>query len=293
MKLKPYLLIGFMAVSSLISTRLFAQCAAFAFTSSDGNCISLIWNITNKPSPVPTSLSFNGDDFSFYTGAGDIAFPAIYKKNSAQDCLIPSDYLSGYVTINYASEPITCAYGVLLALQDLSFSATANQSRNTLQWSLKEDQNSGMYDVERSQDGEQFTKIKTIAAKSNGETKTAYEYRDELPFPVAYYRLKITDKSGASFYSKIVKVENNNIKTGLTVYPNPNKGSFTITGISAKELNSLSIVDVQGRKVAFKATGNNGNQSALVAVKGNTSGVFFVQYISATAGKVTTRFVVQ
>jgi hypothetical protein len=293
MKLKIYFLSFFVALFSIVNSPLFSQCATNAYISNGSNCISLSWSGgTSIPSPLPVSIEFNGSVYVYGNGSGDLAFPAVYKIIVGNTCPLPSDVVNGNITFNYASGAITCSYGVLLALHDLSFTAVANQQRNTLQWSMKEDENSGNYAVERSLDGEAFSGIYSINAKATGVDRASYEYNDEQPLHTTYYRLKMIEKNGASWYSKIVKVQNDNIKAAITVYPNPNKGSFIITGIDSKDIASLNIVDVQGRKIAFKATGNNGNQSVNITVYGSSRAMYFAQYVSGTT-KMTTRFLVQ
>jgi hypothetical protein len=292
MKLKLYLISCLSVFCFVFTSQSYSQCATNAYISNGLNCISLSWSGgTAIPSPLPLSIEFNGSVYTYSNGSGDIAFPAVYKV-LAQDCLLPSDVVNGNITINYQSGAVTCPYGVLLALHDLSFTAASNQHRNILKWSMKEDDNSDSYEVERSLDGGAFSRLQTIKAKGTGPQHVSYEYNDDQPLHTAYYRLKMVDKSGPAWYSKIVKVQNDDVKAAITVYPNPNQGSFIITGIDARAVASINIVDVQGRKVGFKTTSVNSNQSVTITVSGGSRGMYFAQYVSGTT-KMNTRFIVQ
>ena len=295
MKSKLYLLICVTCFSLIFANRSLSQCATFAYISNGGNCISLSWYpLSELPDQVPVSLQFDGDLYAFTSGNGEVAFPAVYKKTTAT-CELPSELVNGNVTITLLDNTTyTCQFpqGTLLAIRDLSFDATATSQGNTLKWSIKQDNSADNYEVQRSVDGSNFSAIKTLKSKGAAD-QGSYSYNDAQPLTTSFYRLKVADKDGSKWFSKIIKVQNDFIKQGVTVYPNPNKGSFIISGITATELSSLAIYDAQGRKLSFQKTNiNDANKSASIVVNSQTTGVLFVQYISGNE-KMHTRFLVQ
>jgi len=294
MKSKLYLLTCVTCFSLIFANRSFSQCATFAYISSGGNCISLSWYpLSELPAQLPVSLEFDGDLYAFTSGNGEVGFPAVYKKTT-DPCQIPSELLNGNVTINLFNSSYICQFpsGTVLAIRELSFDATATSQGNTLKWSIKQDNSADNYEVQRSVDGSNFSTIKTL--KSKGADQGSYSYNDAQPLTTTFYRLRVADKDGSKWFSKIIKVQNDFIKQGVTVYPNPNKGSFIISGITATELSSLSIYDAQGRKLSFQKTNiNDANKSASIIVNSQTTGVLFVQYISSGNEKMHTRFLVQ
>lgn len=273
------------------------QCATNAYQSAGGNCISLSWTPASTiPAQLPVSLVFNGDLYAYTNGSGDIGFPAVYKKTN-DICQVPSELVNGNITINlFNNISYTCQFpsGTLLAIHDLSFTAMANGQKNMLVWSVKNDNTTKNFEAQRSADGRSFSALNTMISKELSAAGTAsYAYSDEQPLTTTFYRVKVISKDGTNWFSKVIKLQNDNAKNALLIYPNPNKGSFTITGISSAELKSLDIYDVQGRKLSFRSTNmNDANKSVSIAVKGNSTGVFFVQYVSDSQ-KMHTRFLVQ
>lgn len=73
-----------------------------------------------------------------------------------------------------------------------------------------------------------------ITANASGNSLTQqYIYSDEnvtaLQQPTIFYRLQMVNKDGSYTYSNIVQLKINN-STGVfvSIYPNPNKGSFSL-----------------------------------------------------------------
>jgi hypothetical protein len=94
-------------------------------------------------------------------------------------------------------------------------------------WSVGVEQNTNLYNVEKSEDGLHFVSVATVIASH----KPMYDWTDSLPFTkVTYYRIKSVDYNGAILYSKIVKVVNNQNDNQLSITPNPvtKNGMLTI-----------------------------------------------------------------
>jgi len=107
-----------------------------------------------------------------------------------------------------------------------------------LLWSTAQEKNCSHFDVERSPDVLNYTKINTVNSKATGGNSYAplsYTYLDNEPLPgTSYYRLKQVDLDKSYEYSQVITVsvfKSNNIK--FVIYPNPTQGEFTadISGI--------------------------------------------------------------
>ncbi|HTS43113.1 MAG TPA: T9SS type A sorting domain-containing protein [Puia sp.] len=107
--------------------------------------------------------------------------------------------------------------GTVLSIDLLSFQGQLNNNNLVLlNWSTSSEENSKGFDVERSYDGVQFTKIGYIPAAGNSSTEKDYSFTDpNLPQENNYYRLKKIDIDGNYAYSKVVMVRdpaNNSFK---------------------------------------------------------------------------------
>ncbi len=76
----------------------------------------------------------------------------------------------------------------------------------------------------------------------------------------------------------------NQFSSSVTCFPNPNKGQFTISGMSA--ISNIEMTNVQGQKVSF-AQMKQGNQ-AFVSVQNAVSGIYFLSYLEGDKKKNTT-----
>jgi|GEM_PF-5944637 len=76
------------------------------------------------------------------------------------------------------------------------------------------------YEVEKSLDGNNFVKAATVAATNTSGGN--YQWIDQNAVPGNnYYRIKSVDKSQKVVYSTVVNVLVTNLKTGISIYPNP------------------------------------------------------------------------
>jgi hypothetical protein len=80
-----------------------------------------------------------------------------------------------------------------------------------LQWETAQEQNSDVFVIERSTDGQNFTAIDRVQAAGNSTLPSRYQYIDKVP-PVtlnarSFYRLKQVDKDGRFTYSALVAVQ--------------------------------------------------------------------------------------
>src|SRR5699024_8420533 len=109
------------------------------------------------------------------------------------------------------------------------------------------------FDIERSFNGADFTTVSTKAA-NNRSTQLSYSYIDADPIALKaqeklYYRLKMIDADGKYSYSNVVVINPFVSKTGLSVYPNPVKGSTLYIKLDkqAQPTIKVKIEDISGR----------------------------------------------
>ncbi len=138
----------------------------------------------------------------------------------------------------------------VIPVEMTNFDATAAQNTVKLNWLTASEKNNGYFDVERSGNGRDFSKIGQV--KGNGTTAklTKYAFVDESPLAtVNYYRLKQVDNDGKSSYSATVSV---NVKASgkqLSIFPNPANDRLNIASDRFDTEGSLEIYDLAGRLV--------------------------------------------
>ncbi|MCW3092297.1 MAG: type sorting protein [Ferruginibacter sp.] len=114
--------------------------------------------------------------------------------------------------------------GVVLPVTYSDVKALLQGNNIAVQWTVENQLNIQSYEVEKSVDGIHFTNVARQLPKDN-QTTASYYCLDI--HPVAgdnFYRIRNIDLSGATGYSKVVKVNTGNLPGEIAVYPNPVTG---------------------------------------------------------------------
>ena len=164
-----------------------------------------------------------------------------------------------------------------------------------LNWSSISEINVKGFDIERSADGKNYSIINSVQSKANGgnsSQKLDYSFVDTKPFATSLYRLRLVDKNGNYEYSKIVTIKSSTTPR-LTVFPNPNKGTFTLSGVKAIELRAgLRIYNSTGQQVGFSISSTDEIVgTATITLRGATKGIYFIE-VNTSNGKQMERLYV-
>jgi hypothetical protein len=117
----------------------------------------------------------------------------------------------------------------VLSLTGLELEASNQGAGNILNWFTMSEQNASHFEIEKSGNGIQFSKLGQAQAAGNSTTKSFYRFIDKAPFDgVNYYRIKAFNKDGSFEYSNIATVLNNMHDQQLKIYPNPAKQMINI-----------------------------------------------------------------
>jgi len=117
-----------------------------------------------------------------------------------------------------------------------------------LSWETAIEINNQSFEVERSQDGEEFIPIGSIPGARNSRSVNKYNFTDTYPLAGnAYYRLRQTDHDGRSTYSWVIRVETPATFT-IVAWPNPWDGR--VLNISWRDGEPGALVSVRLRTYA-------------------------------------------
>ncbi len=124
-----------------------------------------------------------------------------------------------------------------------------------LQWQTATEINTLSFDIERSYDGNHFTRIQTVAAAGFSSDLKSYSYKDPITRTgIIYYRLKLNDADGKSSYSSLAKI--NPVKKedfALTVYPKPTSDYIHLEWNALTNADyTISILDITGRVLSTR-----------------------------------------
>ncbi len=148
-------------------------------------------------------------------------------------------------------------------------------------WTTSSEINNDHFELERSIDGNEFSKIAEVKGFGAGVSmqNLNYNYYDkDVCGMVLYYRLKQVDIDGRHSYSKVVSVNCSDALSRLMVYPNPANTTININcNVKNDESSVVQIIDVVGKvvmneKINLLAGFNN----ASFEIKDLPSGVYYL-----------------
>jgi hypothetical protein len=171
-----------------------------------------------------------------------------------------------------------------LPVKLIELAATHIRGDVLVNWSTASELNSDYFEVERSLDGGKFTYSGNVKAAGNSQTTQHYHFVDRIPAgtkaSVAYYRLKVVDKDGASEYTKAVPVKlDQPADQPFVVFPNPFSSTVNVTvAADAPGKAYIQLTDITGRTVSSSSqTVNDGINTLEIDQAGRLkAGVYFL-----------------
>ena len=135
------------------------------------------------------------------------------------------------------------------------FNGENRKTHNYIYWSTATEVNNERFDLERSIDNSDFTKIAEIEGAGTVLDVRNYDFEDEdiSVSGIYYYRLKQLDYDGNHRYSGTIAIKvQRNDRSGMIVYPNPavedvNLSLRGLGGIAADA--NIEIYDITGKMV--------------------------------------------
>ena len=158
---------------------------------------------------------------------------------------------------NLYSQFVVRAFGAFapLPVELLDFRAKLNANKTVnLTWETASETNNKGFDVEKSKDATNWTKIDFVVGAGTSTKNNKYEYTDNAAFSgTNYYRLKQIDHDGRNEYSNVETVSNDKNKN-IQIYPNPINDYFNIETPNTSILN-VELVSIDG-KITVQKTVN-------------------------------------
>ncbi len=171
-----------------------------------------------------------------------------------------------------------------------SFNVQGSKTENTISWQTATEINTSHFNIQRSNNGKDFTTIGKVDAK--GASTYTFNDQSHPPTPpspkgVLYYRLEVVDKDGSKTYSEIRSVSLTTDDSGFTISPNPAKDYVTITGSNIKQ---VKLLDNMGRVVIVKEVNNT---PINIPVSNLSKGLYMVQATYIDGSMKTEKVVVE
>ena len=167
----------------------------------------------------------------------------------------------------------------VLPLSLTRFNGSLQQGSIALQWLTENETDTKEFVVERSNDGNNFIDIGSVAAQSE-PGRNVYHFEDNNPYKDNnYYRLRMLDKDMHSSFSKIITVNFQPPSSGLVIYPNPASASLNLKfNLTKSEIINLKITDGSGRIIEKRMIqANNGITITSINIEKLSKGLYFLE----------------
>jgi hypothetical protein len=165
----------------------------------------------------------------------------------------------------------SCDEFFLLPIELLSFDAKLEDKVVALDWISATERNNDFYIVERSTNGFDWEFVDKIDGAGNSSQNLSYVSYDFNPLlGASYYRLKQKDFDGKTTILGIRSIEN---ADEISVYPNPNTGVFSISGLPNRVEKQITLLDITGQKVSTYYTEDDNFK---LDISNQASGIYFV-----------------
>lgn len=181
-----------------------------------------------------------------------------------------------------SSDPITVAFdeirfakgalSLILPIELLNFTAVKKNQANLLTWATASEKNNIGFYIERSNDATNWQSIGFEKGAGESNQKLTYNFSDETPLSMSYYRLRQVDVDGRETLSKVISVEQKGRLNALLT-PNPAGDVLNVTLQNEGKDVAVSVYDMVGRKVLSNTF--SGTQSAL-NVANLVSGIYTI-----------------
>ncbi len=178
-----------------------------------------------------------------------------------------------------------------LPVEMTSFTAVAEGNTNVLAWETASEENNAYFDVERSANGIDFETIGNIEGNGTTVEVSNYDFIDETPLTVSYYRLRQVDFDGEFAYSDVKVVKRDNaVNSSAVFYPVPVTDRLTIdfVGTATEDLN-ITVTDALGRQLITKTVQSIvGENQFTIDFDALPIGTYFIKLQSNNANVIRT-----
>ncbi len=227
----------------------------------------------------PTTLSCSGGSFivgntaatTHYFTISGITLPVANFKVSVTYNL--SNGAKDINTSNFQSNANLGTAGAALPVKFQTFEATPSSNSVSLKWMVATEENLSGYEIEKSFDGRNFSKLSFV----NAVNQSTYTFVDSKSSGTVYYRIKSIDVDGRYAFSTIALIKAGKSMIILNAFPSPFVSSFSLDHGTATTGSLITISGQDGRaiKTIIPAVGSQRTPVDLSAAK---AGMYLVRY---------------
>ncbi len=281
-----------------------APCGVYARGETEDYTV-FVNDTSTVPPPIPAGLNVSNITTTsariYWTPDSTAAsYNLRYKKitettwtiASISDTTITVPGLSSVTDYDYACEAVGSAgrsgftatqafttLGGVLPINGVDITAKRQGANVLVSWSTQSEQNSSMFEVERSYDGISFIKIGSVQAAGNSASIRNYQFTDiNAAKSLIFYRIKLVDVDASYKYSPVRMVARSESNTqDFFLYPNPASTTVSLALHKVAEKNmQVQIVNQLGQ-IVKSSTISKGTQLIRIDISSLPKGIYSVK----------------
>jgi len=177
------------------------------------------------------------------------------------------------VPLDFGGTAVISCDPLVLPIEFVNVSATTRNNGIQVEWTTTSEDFVDHFTVQVSQDLIEWSDLKELPGGGTDIGLINYEFIDAQPISGwNYYRIKQTDIDGFFEFSEHASALWE--KEEANIYPNPNKGVFTLEIGSSVDVSAIRVIDAIGRDIPVTITSVNGVQQ--LSMDRPTSGIYYV-----------------
>ncbi|MFL5786502.1 MAG: hypothetical protein ACJ748_00485, partial [Flavisolibacter sp.] len=137
----------------------------------------------------------------------------------------------------------------------IEFSGKLNGSSADIKWTTSYEQDTKDFEIQRSEDGQNFIKIGDVTAAGKSFSTRHYAFNDPQLNEINYYRLKMNDRNGDYKLSQVIMIKYENKPQAMT-FTNPFKNYIDISIARSAKSVKLQLLTTNGSLIMQKEISN-------------------------------------
>jgi hypothetical protein len=235
-----------------------------------------IWNVVKTDSEI---LALSNSSISNPTNTPGLL--AYYTFDNLQNKQGNSNYnvtLHGSASINetiqnFRPKDNACTFPLPLKITDFSYN-TIEKNKTLFKWNVEDELPHTTYTLEAATSlSSAFREVYKTVSFSGGKTNYTHLFSAINNEPAQFFRLKITELSGITLYSKILRITAA-VNDKFSIFPNPAGSTIQLVSNHSNFPYSLVITDLSGRIV--KQLGNLNTDRLTLSIAELPTGHYFV-----------------
>lgn len=188
----------------------------------------------------------------------------------------------------FQANAILAPAGAVLPVKFSGLDAKVANSIVSLNWKIATEENVNGYEIEKSVDGNNYSKIGFV----NASGQSSYTFMDSKPGSISYYRIKSVDVNGRYTYSTVALVKAGKSIIVLKAFPSPFVKSLSIQHPTAVGRSLITISSEDGRTIK-SVTPVAGTQQTDVDLSSAKPGMYLIRFSDGNGGNETLKVLKQ